>query len=379
MGNQYQDFVSNKIWMGACLNRPEAFPIAALALKALAVCFFGRQHHQLKVINDSAVLYGRCLRDLTQSLQHLPEDGSFDAAAAVSALYLYEYMSFTTPHSWLQHANALPRLIQMRGADAYATYPDRALLEATRESMTATAWARRQRDFLAEDPWTRVLDEYPTTDGAQMTALHALQARLPGIAESVQKLDLEVEDFQARFQVALDDIHRLKSDLRAWYSAWVSEPNHVPKVVMPRDTISTPPSRQRELFGTILDFDNLRSAKGYLFYCMINIGVLEWEHILLHPNWERGDLHEEMDDIPEAEESAISICRSIEYFLKPAHAEAAPFYLPLPIRVAYLALPKTSRQSIWLLHVVDMLALAHQVEFPRNVLKNIPIRKRIHR
>lgn len=77
-----------------------------------------------------------------------------------------------------------------------------------------------------------------------------------------------------------------------------------------------------------------------------------------------------------AKDFALRICPSVGDFLQPSHVEAGPFYLSAPMRVAYLALARTSPEAQWLLRITKKLADVFGTEFTRNMLENLPIRSK---
>lgn len=108
----------------------------------------------------------------------------------------------------------------------------------------------------------------------------------------------------------------------------------------------------------------------------IKIAALEWNQRLNNPSLQRGTDHEGMLEIPAASEPARDICRSVEYHVRPAHAQAGAFYMLMPVRMAYYALPKWSREARWLASILRKAADASGFELARNLLEDIPIRQR---
>jgi hypothetical protein len=121
---------------------------------------------------------------------------------------------------------------------------------------------------------------------------------------------------------------------------------------------------------------NLEIANGFTNHPAIKIAALEWQHKLADLFWQRGADHEGMLEIPAASELAMEICCSVEYHLQPAHVHTGAFYMLMPARIAYYAIPKWSREARWLAIVLRDAADTSGFELARNVLDNIPIRQR---
>ncbi len=371
-GNRYQDYYGNNRWILACLSKQDDHPAASLALKCLATTFFGRQHHQASLVADASHLYSQALRSLCQALQDPHKARTFDTLAATTALNFYEYIVFTGSQGWIQHAQGMARLMEMRGPQAFKTFPDRAILYMNKTILVAQALAARKRTFLEDEEWDT---GYTSNDPALI--LGNLFARLPGIAETIEFFGSCASDFgpvPSLWKKTRAKIAGLRNDLNKWYDTFVVDRGHIPKEVPSETVLGTTYDQEGPLFDTIFEFDNLREANEVTMYNTIMIATLEWQHRLTCLSWQRGVDHEGMLDIPTASEFGLSICRSVEYHLLPKHMQAGAFYILMPARFAYLTLPKQSREARWLEKVLKKIADTSSFELARNVLNNVPIR-----
>jgi hypothetical protein len=74
--------------------------------------------------------------------------------------------------------------------------------------------------------------------------------------------------------------------------------------------------------------------------------------------------------IPAASSLALG---SVEYHPRPSHVQVGAFYMPMPVLVAYLALPRWSREARWLATILESATGTSGFELSRNVLDNVPI------
>lgn len=85
-----------------------------LCARALAEAFFGRIHHQQRMIAKGSALYGQALQSLRADLQD-PEKAR-GQLALMSMMYLgaYERVAFTSELGLFQHAGAMAKLVCTR-------------------------------------------------------------------------------------------------------------------------------------------------------------------------------------------------------------------------------------------------------------------------
>ena len=387
-GPRYIDHTSNSVWMKICLTRPEHFPIATSAIQCLAASFFGRQHHTGSITFQAAQSYSSNLRHLAQALQDSRKAWSFDVLAATTALNFYEYVSFTSSKGWIQHARGVANLLETYGPNRLRDYPERCILETSRSMVIGEALADRRKTFLENDEWWTPdpgpepeIRSHHTPYGPgyrPQDELEQLYARLPGLAERVQAHQASNTDilvFAAQVEESRRKILAFEEDLDTWYATWSQIPEHIPHEISTEDGSGISRDEDGDLFNTVFDFENVRIAKAFTLYSLMRIAILEWQHNLSDLTWQRGFNHEHMAAIPKTKPHAMDICRSVDYHFKIDHGQIAAFYISLPCRFAYYALPRLSREAQWLERVLDTVANSNGMEFARNILHNIPLRK----
>jgi hypothetical protein len=376
-GAECQDYSSNRTWMVVCLSRQEEHPTAALALKCLATSFFGRKHRQNSIMNEGAKSYGQALLALRQTLQDPNRAWSFDALAATTALSHYEYIMFTTRQGWIQHAQGVAKLIEMRGPERFQQWPERAILDVNKLILIAQCLTARKRCFLEGDEWQNVHRAHHP-EKLYLTSLNDIFAKLPGIVETIQGFESSsVDPAQVKddLEATMFKLSNLIQDLQDWYYKFTHDFGHIPLETPAELGNGITSDAEGPLFGTLLEFTHLEVANAFTNHHAIKIAALEWKQKLVDLTWQRGADHEGMLEIPAASELALDICR-VEYHLRPANAQAGAFYMLMPARMAYFALPKWSREAQWLARILGKVAETSGFELARNMLDNIPIRKR---
>ena len=378
-GVDYEDSFVNRSWMVSCLSRPKEYPTATLALKCLAASFFGRKHSQDSILHDGARSYGQALLALRRTLQDPVRAWSFDALAATTALNQYEHLIFTSRQGWIQHAEGVGKLIEMRGPERFHKWPDRAILEVNKTILIARSLAARKRTFLEEERWRRIHGPREVDEKHYASSLNDIFAKLPGIAETIQDIESSTVDLAQvidKIEVTTIKIANLIQELEDWYVRFTLKFGRVALETPVERRCGIASDMEGPLFDTCFEFASLEIANAFVNHRAIKIATLEWRQKLANLSWQRGADHEGMLEIPAASVLALDICRSVAYLLQPAHAQAGAFYIMLPARIAYFALPKGSREAQWLAKMLDNAADMSGFEMARNMLNNIPVRKR---
>jgi len=318
--------------------------------------------------------YGRSLQKLCQGLQENP--WSFDVLAATTALDYYEFMTFTTREGWIHHSQGVARLIKMHGARKFEQYPFQYLLNTSRAILITQALAARERIFLENEDWKRVLRPQNRIV-EHIQGLENLYATLPGIAETVQILEFSSTDPEPvadEYEETKRKLSAILDKLEEWYIKWDKQ-GHLPRQIPGAEGNGITRDADGDLFDVLYEFEDLRTANAFMDYCFIKTTAMEWWHKLHDLSWERGPDHEGAKAVG-ATDLALDICRSVEYHLRPVHAEAGAFYLPIPMRIAYAQLPTTSREARWLASVLERIADKSGLEMARNILHGVPIRQK---
>ena len=363
------DYSGTEVWLSVCLRNEEGHPTSNLATQALAKAYFGRRHRQQDIIDAGSRSYGRALLALCEDLGDARKSLSFDVLAATATLTLYEHLIFSTRQGWVQHSQGTARLIEMRGPENFRTYPDRAILDMNRQIIILQALVARKRTFLEQDKWIEVA--WPeSTPRPLIVRLHDIFAKFPGMTEDVLKMETDPEvgaDFVLRTQQHID---KIVDDLRMIEQEMLVDESY--KV----EEQPIPPASPSRPFDTDIRYQSVIVANIWTSFDAFLIIALEWQYKSRHLDWQKGINHEGYGLIPETRKYALNICRSVEYLLQPQWMHAGAFYLLFPSRIAFYALPVSSPEALWLVGVLERIAIKSGFEMARNVLMNVQINEK---
>ena len=348
---RYQDLNGHREWISICLTESSQLPTASIAIRCLAAGFFGRRHHQESITAFAGQGYGQALRSL-HDLLHQPDGAqSHDAIAATTALNMYEYVNPTTGKAWIKHARGVARLMEFQGAQRFKNYPARLILEVNKPVLCAEALTNRKRIFLENKEWQSVYDPYQPR-ASHISRLWDLVATMPGTTEDIlgleHKTSLGVLTSEECDETILK-LDLLKIELKAWYATWTGDLGQQRYEVPASSGNGTTSDANGPLFTTLLHYEFLESANVFVLHDAVMIAILEWTQKVI--DLSQGKVHI-FGEISEARHYAYNICRSVEYHLQTQNIEGGAFYIIMPARSAYLALPKPSRVARWLIRLM---------------------------
>lgn len=375
-GVEYFDHNTNGEWMKIIFSEPHRYPLGSHALLTLAECFYGRRHHQDKIVRSSMQGYGAIIHRLRQSLTDQIPFLSHDLVAAVASLYFFECFIFTSNEAWLQHADALSTLVQALGRQAFQHPPASEILEAVREPLICAAIVARKKTFLQDEDWRMHVHQHDTFN-FHIAELNQIYARIPQLAERILSLQTGAMNTRLDTCAAEDiqhDIMNLCIGLDSWSLTWdKSYNNYISKVSLSALTATNIDCS--DIITELFDFQNLKIAKVFINYWTTRILLFFQVRKLRRIFHQQNGYFTDPNLDSEANAFALNICCSIPFFMQPIHIESASFYLSVPIRVAYLALSPSSEEARWLYTVRGKLADFTGVEILRNIIDNVPMRK----
>lgn len=365
----FQDFEGNEKWITVCLTREQQHPTSILATKALAQAYFGRHQGYQDVVDDASRTYGKALLALCNDLKYPAKNFSYDTLAATVALELYEQLVFTTKQGWVLHSQGAARLIEMSGPKRFLKYPDRAIFDMNRQILILQALTSRKRTFLEQARWIEVAWPEPT-ERPLIVRLLDVFAKLPGMTEDILRMENDpgvseafVFTTQRKINDIVDELRLLELDMLVDESRIAEE----------ESASSTSPSKP---FDTEVKYQSLIAANLWITFDAVLILALEWQYKSRHLDWQKGTNHEGCELIPGIRQYALHICKSVEYLLQTRWMHSGAYYLILPARVAFMALPVASPEAIWIVGVLERIAIASGFEMARNVLTNVQINEK---
>ncbi|KAL9091901.1 MAG: hypothetical protein Q9165_004653 [Trypethelium subeluteriae] len=380
---------TNRTWFIACLTKDRAHSTSSLALQALAMAYFGRKHHQQHIVFNSSALYGQALRALSGDIQNPNKVRSFDTLAAVTSLSLFEYCAGTTPTAHIRHTSALSHIVELRGPASFTKYPEKAILQTQRALILIQALVLRKRSFLGNPEWLALHEEDAADDPPQtpldapFTSLLAIFAILPGVVEDVETIHQQRVSAsmgfgtvdETLFSTTADSMTSVLSSLHDWRQTYSSVfATHCWKA----PSLGLSCDSDGSIFPTVFWYTSLEAANLVTLHATLQLLATEQSHILHNPSYSTSipaylsakyyKTQAFEDHLPTVVPLAHVIMRNVEYHLQPAHANSGAFYIMFPARLAYTALRRERRESVWLRRVIERVADQGALEIARGIL-----------
>ena len=362
--------LNDQAWISYCTSDQSRYPVAFLALRALAGVYFGRRICEPSIVIQGTNLYGRALTALQNALQEGDRLDTFDLLTASTALQRYEAIVCTTGTGWIEHSGGIAKAIELSGPDCFHEYPNKAILDANRYRIIQEAYHHRRRTFLADDEW-RTVKSYDGSQEAHYAQLQDLYARLAGLSEDVISCLEEPQMAQDFIQEVSDEADGLLADLDCWMIYWTWEFGFTPHERFDTDiTGSIYAGEAGPIFNSSLHYPTRQAAIGVNIYRILKLTVLEWRYILHKPTWCASDNREGMGDIPMAQELAIDTCRTLHsHFINGRLGQGMHdvYSLLFCVRVAYKAFPCVSPEAKWIVAFLSKVADRTGVELARGL------------
>ncbi|KAI4150716.1 MAG: hypothetical protein LQ340_003941 [Diploschistes diacapsis] len=199
---------------------------ASLALDALSTKFFGQANLQDKVIVEGTKYYTQALASLRKDLAG-PEAFSIGTLAATSTLSMFELVTFTSHHGWIQHAGGLARLMQARGPHRHKSELERKIFLENRVLLISQGMMTRKGSFLSERSWKEVPWEEAPESKDPFDYLLDIGCAVPGMLEDNDRFSQSLTNLQSFPQQDLlqnlkDRVTRAFDELDAWWRGWAS-------------------------------------------------------------------------------------------------------------------------------------------------------------
>lgn len=331
-------------WLHYCLSNPDHHPLTISAIDALAAAKFAKKTQN--TLSEATRLYVDTLINLRDALN---SDGHrFDILATVTALNRYEIIMCSAELSWLEHAGGLSKAIQSIGPAAFTNYPYDMILNCNRYRLILDSYHRRRPCFLSLPEWS--IPRTGTDIELHLYELEALYCKLAQVAHQVTTI-LTTGD-EALDECTSHLIESLLQDCDEWVVRWkkLKVFTVASKQIDDKDMAFYNDSYGL-LFTTCLEYSDIEAATGVNTCMAFKITSLEWKQKFQHRDWWAGPENENMIDIPQMQEIALDICRSLHIH----NSDKDVPYLFRFIHAAFIAqkaFPKYFRESQWLRSVL---------------------------
>ena len=362
----------DSIWMDHVALHPSEYPAASQALESLTTAYFGRKHHEPRLISRAGQLYGRALASLRQSLQQRAvHNQPFDAVAAMSALRRYECVMCTNSTAWRPHLDGISKVIQRLRPKYFQEGPQKALLDANRHGLVLEAYCQRKRSFLQLPNWRPKSSNSAAPAKLVWGDIIDYYMRLAALSEDATRLimqhDIDQDCAADLRQVAgqlLDDLVQAQTG---------NEEGSEGRLVVESDSLYY--FEGEPIFKSLLQYSKPLQGVQSNMLRSLTITASEWRHKISHPDWWPGADHSAMVELPDVQHSAIDICRSLHvHFALVDGKEVAHqmFAFLICARAARKVFHRQSKEALWLSQVLNVAAERSGWELSRHLTHMFP-------
>ena len=362
-------------WIAYCLEHHGEYPIADIAIEALAAAFYRNRFHHKTSGDIATIKYGQALAALRMALEsHGDGQDLFDILATSSALNRYEIVIGTMSHNWIRHASGISRLIELAGPEHFRTYPNKLILESNRFRIIHEAYFHRRPTYLEKKEWSDLRSELDpmSTMFVKLEDAFCVLARVTSEISNFLKDPIADLDPDRHQQISAR-LQRLLTNLDIWKETWTTRFKFGP--------VSKPLKGEKRAFYTddkglvfqsSLQYPNQKAALGLNMYRSLKITALEWEYKLEHSGCQTPSATDgKGGNVVEAQVLAGEICRSLHcHFDDTDKWEVlAPFHLLFAAAVARRTFHARSREAQWLCRLLNNVADRSGFEIARSIAK----------
>ena len=348
---------------------------ASDSISALALAFFGKAHHQQKIIDRGAACYGKALRKLANDLNDKNAMWSFPVLLSSILLARYELVSSTGSAGWIQHAGGVERLFELRGPQRHQYRAERHIFEAARSLIIIKAITDCKRTFLEQDDWLTIPWAHDPEQKSAINQLIDIFCIVPGLLADSKRLHTSSSfkwDFTAPTSPSIDTSapnqdHRLVSlrhrtqecytRLQRWKETW---DRSYPSAVQPVKPSWFPQSDLKfpeDIFGHALHFTNFLRANEYQLYTTVVFFVSSLMLSVAPTSQSDVDSSPSVSDLlSHRYDAAYDICRAVPYDLFEKHGGGGAYLLMFPLLTNLRLFGERSDEGRWIKHVLLSIA-----------------------
>ena len=357
------------------------------SVNALALAFFGKAHHQPKILDQGADYYGKALRKLRRDLDD--EKARWSSSVLLSSILLarYELVSSTGSKGWIQHAGGVERMFEYRGPRSHRTLEERHIFEAARPIIVIKAITDCKRTFLDRQEWLTIPWAQDPGQKSPINQLIDIFCVIPGLLEESKRQHTSTSfkwDFTAQrspsngASPAGQDSrlvwlrHRTQESyakLQRWKEDWDAD---FPTAVQPVKPSHFPHSDlhfPEGIFSYAITFPNFLRANEYQLY---NTVVFFLSSLMLSvPSTSQADF----DASPPVAEllgtrwdAAYNICRAVPYDLFEKHGGGGAYLVMFPLLTNLRLFGEGGEEGKWIKHVLGLIAKRWGLEGERKYM-----------
>lgn len=345
------------------------------SIDALALAFFGKAHHQQKIVDQGAACYGKALGKLRLDLDD--QNARWSSSVLLSAILLarYELVSSTGSAGWIRHAGGVERLFELRGPQRHQSLEERHIFEAARPIIAIKAITDCKRTFLEQQDWLTIPWAQDPGQKSAMNQLIDIFCITPGLLEDSKRLHTSSSfkwDFTAPTSPSIgssgtNQDHRLVSlrhrtqecytRLQRWKATW---DRSYPSAVQPVNPSHFPQADLKfpeDIFSYALTFPNFLRANEYQLYNTVVFFVSSLMLSVAPTSQSDVDSSPSVSDLlSQRYEAAYNVCRAVPYDLFEKHGGGGAYLLMFPLLTNLRLFGERSDEGKWIKHVLGSIA-----------------------
>ena len=320
-------------WTEVIQNVPKHDTSLADAFSALSISRVGQGHKDVRLVHESAKLYGKALKELQTALFDAKRMHSDHVLMACMLLGLYEVFegpAFNSK-SWMAHAAGAARLVELRGPKRHQHWEAHHPFLASRIPTTYAAIVQRQATYLATDEWLTVPWEFQHR--TYFDRMVDLCTSVPGILQRFDILRESDGNTSPDLVQLLDECQDLQTRLNRWREG-------TKKGAKPRE-IPHDSADPEYPFETDLWFENHLFVHARLVYytCSLSLGEVGNEILqalkLRDQKIPRSLNTTELRQLFDMELQATRISRCVTYCLQPEMGAWGANIINFPANLAF--------------------------------------------
>lgn len=342
------------------------------SVHALALTFFGKAHHQQKIVYQGADCYGKALKKLAHDLNDPKAMWSSSVLLSSILLARYELVASTGSEGWIQHAGGVERLFELRGPWRHRSIEERHIFEAARPIIVIKAITDCKRTFLDREAWLTLPWAQDPSQKSTMNHLIDIFCIIPGLLEDSKSLHSgnsfvwdfttpsssptgsSVEGHDPRLADLRQRTQACYAKLQTWKKDW---DRSYPSAVQPVKMSYFPPSDLKfpiHIFEHAITFPNFLRANEYQLYntVVFFLSSLMLSVPSLSPD-DRTTSPSVTDLLGQRWDAANNICRAVPYDLMfEKHGCSGAYLLLFPLLTNLRLFGAESPEGKWIRQVL---------------------------
>ncbi|OAG42754.1 hypothetical protein AYO21_03037 [Fonsecaea monophora] len=313
------------------------------AFSALSISRVGQGHKDVRLVHESAKLYGKALKELQLALfdpERMYSDHILMACMLLGLYEVFEGPAFNS-RSWVSHATGAARLIQLRGARRHQTWNSHHPFLASRIPTIYAAILQRKATYLATEEWRTIPWEFQHR--TYFDRMVDLGTFIPGILEKFDILQEYDVDTTAELAALLEECSELQRKMNKWRDG-------TKKGALPRIVEHDPAEQSAYPFATDLWFENHLFVHARLVYHTCSLALSQVGNEILQSLYLRDQKRLKTMDAPfeelfDADGQAANVCRCVTYCLQPEMGAWGANIINFPANLALAYYQKTGNTA----------------------------------